>query len=1042
MNYTNNGYMDALFGFYFDNFSTSSGLNSEAASFDNENTIECEGQCLVWATNIVNPGWVDIDNDLGMASFVGNNVDLSDTTVLLEGGLTAGFANVNSLDNGIGTDTKGDWQPNIALAATFAQSSDFNTTLFRAPGFDLLTVDPSLPYFTTEAQSTNTTVYRFAFVENDNPNTPYNVYFGAPPPGVGAGFITIEWTGVYTNYATGLLQTNYLYLNDTPEPIITNGEKVVGGVPNNYVITGSATRLETGTPTPTGYQDVFNFGVVTDNYSYVEAQFLGTTVSTNTVIGTNVSAIAGRVDISGSQDVNLNQAIFTGENYVKIDATNQFDGTGGAAIATPFADIAIGLTNQTLNLNFSNILQCATPVWSGTIQAWTTRWTNTAAGLNSDYRVELVDADIFPQSSAQVQNLTLLDTNGVILSDSLNIYGSMYINAQSLTLTTNIMGAGAFSPEGTLNLENNNVLWPSALPNLHWLTNNGTINIRNLANFGTAAPIYLTNVTAAIIGASATATLSGGTGTTNGLAAHSVTIGTSTYTFVNKLTNTAPNQISVAATYSGTMSNLIAAINHTLGSGTVYSTNTSTNQFVTAGLFTNNTFRITSITNGTIGDSIAAATTSTNLFWSASTNLLVNALTLAGGTNAVPAITNVVPQSGPYGAFVNSGLISDDGSQIYASYFENSGIFDDGVGSFVLNSTTVELTNGEIFAYFPFPPLFTNGLNGNISITADTLVASNVEMAAGGGLIFNVTNLLTDTGVTNGNLWFSDGGSALTGLQMPMKPVAGDLLGTTIELITPPPNKPVKNIWSGQDFGVSTSGYTNNEAIGQLILDVPTAGSSFSFAGVTNDNAMYVDRLVLEEYAALTNNLGNVQISALSFNTNLVIYYADAISSGQDVSYIINGFNHNHLIWVPQYVGHFSSTNILTSNGQTNTINAGLAQDPNLDSNGNGIPNSQDPDPLFESSQVNFKFAITNMPTTIERLSWDSIPSATNIVYYSPMLMTNIWTGVYTNISPSAVPPVGGWPITNIIYEPLHMTSPHGYYRVVVSPNSSDAYGQ
>src|ERR1700722_1878358 len=54
LNYTNNGYMDSIFGFYFDHYATTTSQNLEAGNFDNENTIECGSQINVWATNIIN----------------------------------------------------------------------------------------------------------------------------------------------------------------------------------------------------------------------------------------------------------------------------------------------------------------------------------------------------------------------------------------------------------------------------------------------------------------------------------------------------------------------------------------------------------------------------------------------------------------------------------------------------------------------------------------------------------------------------------------------------------------------------------------------------------------------------------------------------------------------------------------------------------------------------------------------------------------------------------------------------------------------------
>ena len=1065
LNYTNNGFMHSVFGFNFNTFSTVTSENSEAASFNNQNTIEVGAQCLVWATNIVCPGYINVDDNLGffgLESFTGNSVDLSFASLILGGGLGVGGVSVNSLDYGTGTDTNADWQPSVALTETNAQSSFFSSQLFPPPGFTQLTLGNSLSYFNFTPVPTNAEIIRAAFVQNLSSNATYNVYFGAVP--VGSGFITIAWQGIYTNIATGQLLTNYLYLNDLPEPIITNGEKIVAGVPNNYTFTGSSAPLFNNiTATPAGFTNVFNAGVVTDNYSYVEAQLIGTTVSTNLLANTNVSAIAGRVMINASQELNLNQALIGGENYINLTSTNQFDGTGGAAIPAAYADIDIGVTNG--NLVVSNVFMPTVPCWSGTVQAWSTRWLNTISNTSvvvsnsmpistntfaftNDYRVELVNADVFPTTPSQVQNLTLLASNSCVISDFFNIFGSLYINANSLTITTNGVGNGYYSELGGLNVQNSKIFWPTALPNLHWLTNNGVINLGNLSYFGTATPVYITNVIAGTPGVAPTNTLINVfNSVTNGLKAKNVTIGTNVYVFVNKLTNSRPDQVLIAPTLFGTMSNLVSAINRGSGKGTNYSTNTSPNVFVTAGKVTtsspnNFAFTVTAVTPGTGEDSVATTTTATNLSWSGAT--------LSGGTNTILPITNIIVQSGPYGAFVNNGSISDSGSQIYADYFENSGPFNNGENSFALYSTTVVLTNGYIYAYFPFPSSFTNGLNGNISITASTMIASNVILAAGGGINLLVTNMLSDTGVTNGSLWYLNGGSGLTGLNLPIKPTVGDLLGTTIELITPAPNKPVKNTWAGQDLNASVSGYVNNEAIGQLVLDVPTPGSSLSFNGVSNKNAMYVDRLELLNYASYANGEGTANIPTLNFNTNMVIYYADAVASSttsggplMDVSYLLNHSNGNHLIWVPQYAGFFSSTNVVYA-GATNTLNVGLLTSPFLDSNGNGIPNAFDPNPLFVPSQVNFKFSLTNIPPEMALLTWDSIPSSTNIILYTTNLSLPMsdWQVVTNFVSPSAVPPVGGWPITNVVVEPLHMTTPHGFYRVTVNPNNADVYGQ
>ena len=231
----------------------------------------------------------------------------------------------------------------------------------------------------------------------------------------------------------------------------------------------------------------------------------------------------------------------------------------------------------------------------------------------------------------------------------------------------------------------------------------------------------------------------------------------------------------------------------------------------------------------------------------------------------------------PYDNFINHGLISDQGTTIYANNFLSSGTISNGAGSFLLQSLTTVLTNGAITA------------GGDVSITTASLVTSNLVLQAGRKLTLQVTNFLTDNGVlTNGNFW-SVGGSAVSGsdsgfnlLLLPNSTYQCNLLGTTVTNIAPP-NKHIINTWAGLDYGASAAGYnTNNVAIGRLILDSRTNASysQMTFTGTGTSNAMYVDELVLLDYASYTNHDGRGNLPALAFNTNLVIYYAQALAAG------------------------------------------------------------------------------------------------------------------------------------------------------------------
>jgi len=1044
-------------GFRFDTLTTNVIPHKEAGTFYNAGDIRCDsvidgnnvfsffgeeffeqfnvGQCLIWATNIICPGNIDTSAN-GFINLTGQNVNLAGSVLTIETPLDElGLAgNASFTGTGVSGLNTNLWDPTVDLGINFADSSPFPIAPLQ------LILTNSSPY---EENATVGVVDRSAFVQDTSgPNVSYKVWFGAPATITGSGEVAIGWAGTYLDFATGQMVTNYLYLNDDYlEGAITNVPVTVNGWPFNFTLTESATPLIAAAPSPTGFP-TFPAGALTNN-PYVYGDFVGSSTGSNP--GDSVTNLTARIQITASQELNLSNAVISGPNYMSLTAPNEFDDNGGAGISSLYSDINLGRTNGSLVI--SNLLNSQIPDWSGLIQAWSTVWlsveTNIFTGLaeTDSWRVVLVASQLNPVTVPQVRNMMLNATNSLVICDVLDVYGSFFANAQSLTLTTNTLGSGAESPDGELDFLSQNPFtwnWEASLPNLLWLTNNGAIR---LPNFSTFIGSSQTNViTPGIPNTPATAILSE-TGGTNPVANSTVTVGLSpyVYVFVNKLTNTIPYQVKIGATFNGTMSNLIAAINVGGGAGTNYSTNTSPNSMATAGLLAGGAFTVSANTNnypGPLGDGIPVGTTAANLLWSGSV--------LSGGANAVPGSTNVVSSQIPYGAFINNGLLLDQGSTIWANNFESGGVISNETGSFILTSQTTALTNGSIVA------------GGDVSISANTLVVSNLNLQAGRSLTLQVTNFLTDDGVTNGSIWSvgSTNGTGGTGLVLPLLPTnntpgLNNLLGTTISVTVPAPNKTVSSTWAAKDYGVSTAGYTNNVAIGQLILSSLAPNSYLSFSGTGVGNAIYVDRLVLNNYASYVNGLGTKNIPTLLFNSNLVIYYADALASSSvsggplsDVSYQVNNSNNGHLRWVPQYMGYFSSTNMVYPNGTTNTLNTGVVLDPNLDSNGNGSPNPFDPEPIFVPSQVDFKFSFTNNPPPMSGvLTWDSIPSATNTIYYTTNMMAMSWVVVTNFVSPTNVPPVGGWPITNVVIEPLHPV-PHGFYRVGVSPNSADVYGQ
>jgi len=820
--------------------------------------------------------------------FTGQNVDLTRSTLNMEGGGANVFGtgviglNVNTVTNGntIYIDTPG-WDPSIYLGPNYAESALFPIQPIY------LYLPNSTAFFQIDSPNPSNNIIRSVFIEDTSvSNVSYNVYFDSAGLGFGGGNATVEWVGSYQDAASGNSFSNYLYLNDNYLLGVATNVSLAAGYPANFTFTASSTPLFTGIiPAPAGFFNVFPAGTITNRYAFANVQLISTTESTN--ISSNpshsITNLPGRIQISGSKELDMSFAQVTGPNYMSVQSTNQFDGSAGALIQTPYSDINIGVTNGFLTV--SNLMEASIPNWSGNVQAWSTRWlalatnslivvdTNGVATTNSftvtnDFRVEIVASQLTPTTLAQVQDLILHGTNSIVISDAFNVMRTFTADAQNLTLTTNGAGVGATSLDGELNWSSTTTFGPTQLPNLRNLTNNGAIRAGNLAVFGSS--------------------------------------------------------------------------------------------------------------------------------------------------------------SARYGAFINNGLLADQGSTIYANNFLNSGTISNGVGSFALQSLTTILTNGSITA------------GGNISITTGSLLASNVIIQAGKSLTLAATNLLTDTGPspTNGNIWTLGGSSVGSGFNLPIKPALGDLLGTTITNIAPT-NKNVINIWAGVNRGSSNSGYTNNAAVGRLILDALGAspGTQFYFSGTGASNAIYVDYLELQDRA--TNRDVNGNVSALVFNTNLVIYYAQAVINGSSVAEKLNHRNSNHLRWVPSYAGYFSSTNIVNPDGTTNTVNTALAQSTSIDSDGDGIVNANDPTPFFVSGNVNFTATLTNVPPLKVRLQWQTMPDATNYVFYKTNLLAANWL-VLTNFITPPAPPYA--PITTNVLDSVN-PAVQKFYRVRVDPNSTDFYG-
>ena len=826
-------------GFSFDTWTTNVIPHSMAGTFYNLGTIYCNsinnafgfnivnniGKCFVNATNIINHGVIDVGYandislnsqyaDLSLAQLIHEPAQLQ---VVLTGNIFNFFQTVPGVSGvgAIGTDTNLDWNPAAVLTATTSQSS--------YPFYLFLT--NSTPYMDRSGQGTSNVIIRAVFVQNPVTSVPYNVYFG--PQNFGNGSATVEWTGAYQDPASGDILTNYLYLTDDYLFGVNTNNFLNRGVPANFTFNKTTAPAAIGTPAPAGLTFNIQPNVAqTNRYAYSTVQLISSSVATNASNSNPSGAISNMVSrdfIVASNELSLAGAQITGQDYLSLTAPVQFNGSQDAQIISPYSDINLGVTNG--NLEIANLVSSGNASWNGTVQVWSTRYLFTDAnGITNDFRIMLVGSDLSATAKSWVQFLRLHATNSLVLHDVMNVYGSLYIDSQRLTIETNGVGNGNSSIAGELNWLPLTTLNTVQLPNLLWLTNNGALRAGGLAAFGSA-----------------------------------------------------PTR---------------------------------------------------------------------------------------------------------YGAFINNGFIGTGGTTIWTTNFSNTGIITNGTGSFVLQTSNAVMTNGYIYA------------GSDITIATPSLVFSNGVISAGRSLTLSVTNLLSDNGPGNGAAMSVGAVGIGTGLVLPVKPLVGDLLGTSITDYAPG-SKVMVNQWSGVDYGYTNAGFHNNAAIGRLILDSLKGGAvtygKLNFTGTGTNNAIYVDQLVLLDYASFTNRNGT-NLPAFTFNTNLVIYYAQALlADGTSVAEKMNHFNTNHFRWIPSYAGYFSSTNLVYPPGVTNTVNAALAISDTIDSDGDGIPNVADATPFFVPAQLNFTITKTNNPANSVRLQWQTIPNATNYVFYKTNLASPTW---------------------------------------------------
>lgn len=345
-----------------------------------------------------------------------------------------------------------------------------------------------------------------------------------------------------------------------------------------------------------------------------------------------------------------------------------------------------------------------------------------------------------------------------------------------------------------------------------------------------------------------------------------------------------------------------------------------------------------------------------------------------------------------YNLIKTTGEINGTEQVYFTREFDASGSLSS-QGRIRIQSEDASLSNLEVRAF------------GDVSLGAYNTKMLESVIETQGALFISPTNSLTDNGPDSGNLW-----AAVKGVHVLKKPAFGDLLGTRIELTTPR-FALIENTWPGTIPAANVvDGFSNNLALGHLFMEIELSGT-LSLKGIPGDggpNALFVDYLEIGPNLAADFD-GGLELGATSSNDSdegLTIYFANSNlpiegNNGlikrfggelEMVDGIVRQVGGNKIVWVPQFAGANSSTDVLRLSGETVQMNTALRESVVFDSDGDGLVNRDDFYPLdvrkveiTEPFPVSVSFLAGSNTASLE---WEGVAGATYIIEFTEDLGT------------------------------------------------------
>ncbi len=356
-----------------------------------------------------------------------------------------------------------------------------------------------------------------------------------------------------------------------------------------------------------------------------------------------------------------------------------------------------------------------------------------------------------------------------------------------------------------------------------------------------------------------------------------------------------------------------------------------------------------------------------------------------------------------YVVFRNRGTISSGAQTIRSDYCELGGT--NFAGTFTMMAGDAKVENGRVAA------------TGEATFQSGTLKFNRALVDTPAQLTFGVSGALYDNGGSSSNTI-----TCGDGFVMNSKPTLGDLLGTTLRTVVPS-FAAVSHTWAATDLGATRAGFSNNVAIGRLVLIASGADPFFMFSGAGAGKALYVDYLDLSQLTDYE--------SQLYIDSGFVIYYAAAKlgftpPDGLTPEEYLDGRFGGQLRWVKSFAGPNSSVDVAINGNQTVKMNKALRNSTTIDSDADGIPNYFDLTPLGGVTLTGIQRS--SSPAGY-RISWQSAAGTTYRVEYRDSATTGAWQLLTTATNAG---------VANAELSVVDTNVPAGtqrYYRITYNPN-------